>query len=116
MSERYNYLLAVGALLITLGLGGMALNTILEGPEIVYIEKEVFVTPSSTPSTTIVQVNVWCAYLDRWKTQEPYQAAEEWINTQEPWDEVQFAMIEFARCSEFGKETARLIWPLWIGE
>ncbi len=112
--ENRNWLIMVSALLIVLVLGGFALHKTLEPPQV--IVKEVTVTPSSTPSTTIVQVNVWCDYLDKWKTQEPFQAAEEWVNTQEPWDEFQYAMIEFARCSEFGKETARLIWPLWIGE
>ena len=67
-------------------------------------------------TTTIVQVNVWCEYLESWILQDEVAAAENWINTQEPFDEVQNAMIEFARCSEFGKETARLLWPLWFGE
>lgn len=113
-NENRNWLIMVGALIVVLILGGFALRKTLEPPVVIY--KEVTVTTSSTTSTTIVQVNDWCDYLDKWVLQEPFQAAQEWVHTQEPFDEPQYAMVEFARCSEFGKETARLIWPLWIGE
>lgn len=113
-NEDRNWVITIGALLIALIVGGFMLNKALEPPLV--IVREVQVTPSSTTSTTIVQVNEWCRFLEQWEQIDEIAAAEEWVNGQEPFDEVQNAMIEFAACSEFGKETARLIWPLWFGE
>jgi len=114
-NEQRNWLITVGVLLVALIIGAIMLETALN-PPVRVITKEVIVTHTHATTTTIVQVNVWCEFLDKWKLQTPVQAAEEWVFIQEPFDEVQNAMIEFARCSEFGKETARLIWPLWTGE
>jgi hypothetical protein len=104
----------VGALLIVLILGGFALRKTLEPPLV--IVKEVIVTDTSTTIPTIVQVNVWCDFLSKWELQEPWQAAEEWVNTQNPYGQLVDAAVEFSACSEFGKETVRMIFPLWMGE
>ncbi len=114
-NEQRNWLITVGVLLIAVLIGTVMLESSLN-PPVRVVTKEVIVTHTHAPTTTIVQVNVWCEYLETWILQDEVAAAENWINTQEPFDEVQNAMIEFARCSEFGKETARLLWPLWIGE
>ena len=114
-NESRNWIIVVAVLLIALVMGFIMLSATLNPPVRVVV-KEVQVTVSNTTPTTIVQVNAWCEFLDRWRLQTPIAAAEEWSNTQDPQGEFQYAMIEFARCSEFGKETARLIWPLWIGE
>ena len=114
-NEQRNWLITVGVLLIALVIGAVMLESSLN-PPVRVVTKEVIVTHTHAPTTTIVQVNVWCDYLETWNLQDEVAAAEDWVNNQEPFDEVQNAMIEFARCSEFGKETARLIWPLWIGE
>ena len=113
-NEDRNWVITIGALLIALIVGGFMLNKALEPPLV--IVKEVTLSTSSTTSTTIVQVNEWCDYLRRWELQGPTAAAEQWVFEQDPWAEPQYAMIEFALCGEFGYKTARLIWPLWIGE
>ena len=114
-NESRNWIIVVAVLLIALVMGAIMLSASLNPPVRVVV-KEVTVTTTSNAPTTIVQVNEWCLFLDKWVLQDEVAAAEEWVNGQEPFDEVQNAMIEFARCSEFGKETARLIWPLWFGE
>ncbi len=114
-NENRNWIIVVAALTAILVIGGVMLSSALN-PPVRIVVKEVIVTPSSTTSTTIVQVNEWCLFLDKWALLGPTAAAEEWVFVQEPWAEPQFAMIEFALCGEFGKEMARLIWPLYIGE
>ncbi len=114
-NESRNWIIVVGVLLLALIIGAFMLASALNPPVRVVV-KEVQVTRTSTTPTTIVQVNEWCLFLDKWVLLGEVAAAEDWVNRQEPFDEVQNAMIEFARCSEFGKETARLIWPLWTGE
>ncbi len=114
-NESRNWAITVGVLAMVLVIGINMFSSSLNPPVTVRV-KEVIVTPSSTTSTTIVQVNEWCLFLDRWELLGPTAAAEEWVFVQEPWAEPQYAMIEFALCGEFGKEMARLIWPLYVGE
>lgn len=114
-NEQRNWIIVVAALLATFVIVASMLSSTLN-PPIRIVTKEVPVTHTHAPTTTIVQVNEWCLFLDKWALLGPTAAAEEWVFVQEPWAEPQFAMIEFALCGEFGKEMARLIWPLYIGE
>jgi hypothetical protein len=113
-NENRNWLIMVSALLVLLVLGGFGLRKTLEPPLVIY--KEAVVTTTLPTDTTIVQVNVWCDFLRRWELQGPVSAAEEWVNTQNPPGQLVDATVEFSACSEFGKETARMIFPLWMGE
>lgn len=114
-NEQRNWLITVGVLGLALVMALIMIRGSLN-PPVRVVTKEVTVTHTHVTTTTIVQVNVWCEYLETYRLLDEVAAAENWVNNQEPFDEVQNAMIEFARCSEFGKETARLLWPLWFGE